>query len=151
MTGTPAAPESAVFFYGTFMHPDRLREVGVVVEGVVPARLPAHRITICPRVNVVADSAHDVHGSVVAVSDVDLQRLYGGLARDHGLVYAPRDVTVTTGAGDRRTARCYVCDHMPAADPDPEYVEDLIWCSRQLGHPGAYTTYLSTFLTPTEP
>ena len=143
---TDLSDDIAVFFYGTFMHPEVLAAQQVRARAVTPASVAGFRLTIGPRVNLARVSSGIVYGSIAEVEHPDLARLYAGLQADYGLTYLPEAVLATMRDGISRPALCYIARAMSPKPPDPDYVRELAACVRRLGHPESYAQHVESFL-----
>ena len=65
-----------VFFYGSYMSLDVLREASYTPGRREPARVPGFDIVIRPRANLVHDDRHSVYGILATATHEELARLY---------------------------------------------------------------------------
>ena len=136
-----------VFFYGTLMSPDVLRdEFGVESRLVGAARLEGYRLTVNPRVNLESSCDEAVYGSIISVSATDVARLYKQLHAQFGLIYRPVEIDAVIDADQRHPAVVYITDKMEPGQPDADYVRQLADCARALEHPDHYVTHIESFL-----
>src|SRR5580658_5634709 len=89
-------PKVWVFFYGSYMNFDVLREVDLVPEEWGVARLDGFDIRIEPRANLVRSDQHCVFGIVATATHAELSRLYGHAQHVLGELYLPEAVLVQT-------------------------------------------------------
>jgi hypothetical protein len=134
-----------VFFYGSYINFDVLREVQLAPEQWEVARLHGFDIRIRPRANLVPSEQHCVYGIVTAATHAELARLYAHAREVLGEVYLPEAVLVQTLAGLWRPALCYICPEMVARPADAPYVERIAGPARAFGFPEWYVARLESF------
>jgi THAP4-like, heme-binding beta-barrel domain len=99
-----------VFFYGSYMSRDVLREVDLVPERVEVARLPGFRLTIGPLANLEPAPAETAFGILTSATHAELERLYDHARNVLGGVYQPerwswrRSIDEVAAAGSRPCA-----------------------------------------------
>jgi hypothetical protein len=140
----PAQQQVWVFFYGSYMNFDVLREVGIVPEEWAVARLDGFDIRIQPRANLLRSDQHCVYGIVATATHSELSRLYAHAQNVLGELYLPEAVLVQTQAGLWRPALCYICPQMVSRPPENAYVERIIKPARQHGFPNWYVSQLES-------
>ena len=138
------------FFYGTIMHPAVMKDFGVTVTDVYPARLSGFNLVIRPRPNLVRSDRAVVFGSLTAVTHDDLMTIYSGLEKNFGIKYVPEAVLATTREGFVLPALCYVVPQLPDAPPEPAFVKQLAQCVRSMGHPEWYAAHVESFGAPSK-
>jgi len=131
-------PRVSVFFYGSYMNPDVLREVDLAPESLEVARLDGYDIRIAPRANLVPSSQHCVYGVLAAATHAELARLYAHAKDVLGEVYLPHPVLTQAVAGGWRPALCYIAPSMVPRRPDSQYVDRIVRPGRELGFPAWY-------------
>jgi hypothetical protein len=134
-----------VFFYGSYMNADVLREVALVPGDGEVARLNGFDIAIQPRANLVRSEQHCVYGVVALATHAELTRLYAHAKDVLGETYLPFPVCVETLDGKSRPALCYIA---PTMDPKPverAYLERILKPARELGLPRWYVERLERF------
>jgi hypothetical protein len=142
----PTPPEVCVFFYGSYMNRDVLREVGIVPQHFEAARLPGYDLVIRPRANLVASDAHTVYGVLASATHAELERLYRHAQDVLGERYLPHPVLAFTLAGQAAPALCYLAPAMAPAPAEPAYVERILRPARELGFPQWYLAHIEAFL-----
>jgi hypothetical protein len=136
-------PRVRVFFYGSYMNPEVLREVDLLPEQLEVARLDGYDIRIAPRANLVPSSEHCVYGALAQATHAELERLYAHAETVLGERYLPHPVLVR--AADRWIpALCYIAPSMAPRPPEPAYVERILKPARELGLPGWYISRLES-------
>jgi PAS domain-containing protein len=137
-----AEPTVWVFFYGSFINPAVLAEVGYAPEQFEVATLYGFDIRIEPLANLVRSEGHCVWGIVAPATHEQLRRLY---AQDWVGTYLPEPVLVQTRDGKWRAALCYLApsqESRPAAD---DYLDRIVGPARDYGLPDGYIARLESF------
>ena len=137
-----AEPKVWVFFYGSYINFDVLREVDLVPEQWHVARLDGFDIRIRPRANLVRSDQHCVYGIVASGTHEQLRRLY---SQNWVGTYLPEPVLVETLDGQWRAALCYIA---PAGESRPasnDYIDRIVGPAREYGFPGWYIARLESF------
>jgi hypothetical protein len=73
---TTPTPAIWTFFYGTIMNPAVMKDFGVTVTEVCPAKLTGFELVIRPRPNLVRSDRAVVFGSLMVVGHDDLTPIY---------------------------------------------------------------------------
>ena len=134
-----------VFFYGSYMNFNVLKEVELIPERSEPARLSGFDLRIQPRANLVRSDQHCVFGVLTTAAHRELARLYTHAKDVLGEVYLPEAVMVETLEGKWRAALCYISSSMqpqPAAD---DYIDRIVAPARQFGFPEWYIQRIESF------
>jgi len=134
-----------VFFYGSYMNPAVLAEVGVAPASWEAASLPGFEIRIAPRANLVRAGGQVVYGVLATATHGELERLYAHAQAVLGELYLPEAVLVHTARGEWRPALCYLAPHMAEQAADPAYVERILQPARELGFPAWYLAHVASF------
>jgi hypothetical protein len=143
-------PKVWVFFYGSYINFDVLREVGLFPDQHEVARLSGFDIRIAPRANLVRSDEHSVWGIIATATHEELGRLYAHAKDVLGETYLPEAVLVETRDGALRPAITYLCPDMEPRPADPSYVSRIAEPARKFGFPDWYVARLESFrLTPT--
>jgi len=135
----------AVFFYGSYMNPDVLSEVGLALDPFQTATLCGFDIRIGPLANLVRADGRCVYGILTVASHAQLTRLYAHARDVLGGTNLPHPVVVETQHGHLTPALCYLA---PALDPAPassDYIDRIIKPARQHGFPDWYIARLDSF------
>jgi hypothetical protein len=140
-------PKVWVFFYGSYINLDVLREVQLVPERWEVARLHGFDIRIQPRANLIRSQESSVYGIVATATHTELARLYTHARDVLGEMYFPEAVLVQNLAGLWRPALCYICPEMIPRLADNAYIERIAGPARRLGFPGWYIARLDSFRT----
>jgi cation transport regulator ChaC len=135
MIGDMSETKVWVFFYGSYMNREVLKEVNLVPERWETARLSSFDIIIRPRANLIRSAKHNVYGIVATATHRELERLYAHARDVLGEVYQPEAVLVETMDGKWQPALCYIA---PAMEPRPaaaDYVERIVAPAKAYGFP----------------
>ena len=81
-----------VFFYGSYMNFDVLKEVDYVPEQFEVARVNGFDIVIHPRADMIRSERHCVYGILATATHADLDRLYARAQTVFGHTYLPEAV-----------------------------------------------------------
>lgn len=141
-----AEPRIRIFFYGSFINLDVLREVQLVPQSVEVARLPGFDIRIEPLANIEPADDACVYGIVADATHAELARLYG---QDWVASYLPQAVLVETRNGAWIPALVYVAASPARSPAASDYVDRIVGPARELGFPEWYIERLEAFRSPT--
>ena len=137
-----AEPKVWVFFYGSFINRDVLKQAGYVPDRFEVARLNGFDIQIRPLANLVRSGRHCVYGIVAPATHEQLRRLY---SQDWVGTYLPEAVLIQTEDGRLMPALCYIAPPAPAAPAAADYVERIAGPAREYGFPDWYVARLQGF------
>jgi len=137
-------PRVRVFFYGSYMNPAVLREVGIVPDRFEVARLDGYDIRIEPRANLVPSRQRCVYGVLVEATHEELVRLYAHARDVLGETYLPHPVLTQTNSGAWFPALCYISPAMASQPADPAYVERIVKAARDFSLPSWYVEHLES-------
>lgn len=140
-----ADPTVVTFFYGSYINPEVLREVGSEPDRMEVARLPEYDIEIRPLANLVPSDQHTVYGVLATASHDELERLYQHTEHVLGGVYLPEPVLTKTTDGKLRPALCYIA---PSMEPQPatnDYIDRIVGPTAEYGFPSWYIQRLESF------
>jgi hypothetical protein len=145
-------PEPAiwVFFYGSYINMDVLREVNYVPEKWEVARLAGFDICIQPRANLVRSDQHAVYGILATGRHAELGRLYVHAKDVLGETYQPEAVLAETLDGKWKPALCYVCPEMVPRTATNDYIDRIVGPARKHGFPDWYIERLEGFRPHTD-
>jgi cation transport regulator ChaC len=135
-----------VFFYGSYINFDVLREVSLVPGQWEVARLSGFDIRIEPRANLVRSERDCVYGIVATATHQELSRLYAHAKDVLGETYLPEAVLVETLDGKLRPALCYIATAMEARPAAADYIERIVRPAKEFGFPAWYVERLQSFL-----
>jgi cation transport regulator ChaC len=134
-----------VFFYGSYMNFNVLKEVNLIPQHVEVARLSGFDIQIQPRANLVRSNQHSVYGILATASHQELNRLYAHAHDVLGETYLPEAVLVETTNGQWRPAMCYIAPHMNPQKPTCDYVDRIVNPASEFKFPEWYIKRLESF------
>jgi hypothetical protein len=135
-----------VFFYGSYMNLEILREVELVPKRWEVGRLSGFDIRIQPRANLVRSDRDCVYGVAATATDAELARLYAHARDVLGAVYLPEAVLIELPGDVWRPCLCYICPDMATRPADAAYLERIVRPARELGFPEWYVNRLESFL-----
>ena len=133
-----------VFFYGSYINLDVLREVDLIPQSIENAMLRGYEILVRPLANIVPAERGIVFGILATATHAELARLYQHAAEILGGIYLPHAVIVETNGG-LRPALCYISNRSKQSAADPEYVERIVAPARDYGFPDWYIDHLKSF------
>ena len=138
-------PAVWVFFYGSYINMDVLREVKYTPEKWELARLAGFDICIRPRANLVRSNQHCVYGILATGTHAELSRLYAHAKDVLGETYLPEAVLAETLEGSWKPALCYVCPAMVPRPATNDYIDRIVTPARKYGFPTWYLERLESF------
>jgi len=139
-------PTVWVFFYGSYINLDVLKEVDLIPERVETARVAGFDLTIAPRANLVRDAGKVAFGILATATHAELDRLYVEHAKGKlGETYLPEAVIAEDADGRLRPALTYLCHDMVPRPADTAYVERIAGPAGQLGFPADYIAKIRSF------
>jgi hypothetical protein len=139
-------PKVWVFFYGSYINFEVLKEADLVPGEWEVARLPGFDIHIGPRANLLRSDQHTVWGINATATHAELTRLYIDHAKGVlGETYLPEAVLTYSAHGQLRPAMTYICSAMEAASAEAGYVERIAAPARQFGFPDWYIKRIERF------
>ena len=129
-----------VFFYGSFMDREVLRQRGVEPGDLQPAKLWGFDLRFRPLATIAPVEEHAcVYGLLATATHADLQRLYGqGMASS----YQPEAVIVETIPGRQLPALVYIAWGPTAPLSSPDYLQHLLGPARESAFPEWYLQHL---------
>jgi hypothetical protein len=134
-----------VFFYGSYMDLNILKDFDCVPEQWEVARLYGCDIVIRPRANLIRSDRTCVYGIVAAVTHDELDRLYARIQRDFGQTYLPKPVLAETLNGTWVPSLTYIAASMEAETAAHDYIERMVRPARELNFPPWYIERLESF------
>jgi hypothetical protein len=139
------APKVWVFFYGSYMNPDVLRQVDLAPGEFLPGRLAGFDLVIGPRANLVRSDRSAVYGVCVQATHPELDRLYAHAQTVLGETYLPEAVLVELLDGTLRPALCYICPEMARKPADAGYVDRILAPAERFEFPPWYLERIRSF------
>jgi hypothetical protein len=140
-------PKVWVFFYGSYINPDVLKEVELIASDWEIARLPGFDLTIAPRANLVRDPAEVVWGILATATHAELKRLYDDHAQGIlGETYLPEAVLAIDEAGRLRPAMTYIAPSMEKRPAEEAYIERIARPAVRFGFPEWYVAKIRSFV-----
>lgn len=124
------------FFYGLFMDRTILRELGVQPENPRHAFIEDYRLSIGDRATLLPCPNARAYGMVLALTAVELGRLYSGPGLEE---YQPETIIVTTFTGEAIQAICYnLVGRAEQGQMNSQYAVELAMTLKKLGFPADY-------------
>jgi hypothetical protein len=125
-----------IFFYGLFMDPQVLESKGIRPVEIRVAAVPGFSLRIGARAALVPEPAGEVHGVLMKLSHVDLEKLYS----EPGVqAYRPEPVLAVARNGATVAALCYNLPEPPApGEHNAEYAVKLRALAQRIGLPSEY-------------
>ena len=119
-----------VFFYGLFMDPSLLREMGLHPMDVRIASLQGYQLRIGERATLIDIPRSRAYGTVMTLHQDELAALYAGRGVED---YVPIEVEVQLRNGNCLVAVSYVLPKILLAGSNSEYAKKLAAVARDLG------------------
>ena len=125
-----------VFFYGLFMDAEVLHRAGVKPSNFRRAWVDDFALRIGKRATLVPGPGARVYGMVVALTQVELDRLYSAPGLEG---YRPEEVLACSFDGEAISAVCYTLAKAPdSGERNPDYAKRLRGVIENLGFPPEY-------------
>jgi cation transport regulator ChaC len=140
-----AEPKVWVFFYGSYINFDVLKEVGLVPGEWEVARLPGFDIRIAPRANLIRSERDTVWGINATATHAELERLYAHAKGVLGETYLPEAAVTSTKDGRLRPVMTYICPEMVVRPAEAAYVDRIAAPARKFGFPRWYVERIEAF------
>lgn len=134
-----------VFFFGSYINLDVLKEVNYIPKQVEVARLPGFDISVRPLANLIRSDQHTVYGILASGSHSELSRLYEHAENVLGGRYLPEAVLVQTLTGRWMPALTYIAPALSGEQAEEEYVECIVRPAKAYGFPDWYIAHLESF------
>jgi hypothetical protein len=138
-------PKVSVFFYGSYMDLNILKEFDVLPGQWEVARVYGYDIVIRPRANLIRSDRSCCYGIVATVTHGELDQLYARIQNVFGHTYRPEPVVAEMLTGAWRPALCYIASSMEAGPAANDYVERIVKPARAFKFPEWYIERLETF------
>ena len=139
-------PKVWVFFYGSYINLDVLKEVDLVPALWETASLPGFDLVIGPRANLRRSGGDVVYGILATATHRELDRLYVEHAKGVlGEIYLPEAVLVSDSSGKFRAALTYICPAMEPRPAERAYVERIAQPAERYGFPDWYVKKIRGF------
>lgn len=136
-----------IFFYGSYMNLEVLKEADLFPDKIEVARLSGFDLDIAPRANLIPSGEKSVYGILTRTTHREMGRLYTEHA--HGLLgelYLPEAVLVQTLDGRFQPAMTYICWSMTPKAPENDYIHRILRPARDLNFPAWYVDRIASFL-----
>lgn len=141
------APPVWVFFYGSYINLDVLREVDLVPGAWCKATVSGFDLVIAPRANLVRDPSRMVWGFLATATHAELARLYSEHAQGVlGETYLPEAIVAVDEAGRLQPALTYIASDMTPRPAERAYVERIAVPAQRAGFPPDYIAKIRSFV-----
>ncbi len=134
-----------VFFYGTFMSSRILKKNGIECEETFPAKICGYSLTIRPRVNLIYCEDSCCYGGLAFVEHGALRHLYQEVHRLYGQMYYPYPVMAELDKDLFRQALCFISEPFDSGTPEPQYINEMIECAKEMDAPNSYIEHIKSF------
>jgi cation transport regulator ChaC len=139
-------PRVWVFFYGSYINLDVLKEAELEPPQWEVARLFGFDLVIAPRANLQRNADALVYGVIATATHSELERLYVAHAKGIlGETYLPEAVLTFDEAGRLRPALTYIAPSMQARPAAADYVERIARPGERYGFPKWYVEKIRSF------
>lgn len=139
-------PRVWVFFYGSYINFDVLKEGGLMPGEWEVARLPGFDLRIAPRANLIRSERDTVWGINATATHAELEHLYTVHSKGVlGETYLPEAVVTSTVDGKLRPVMTYISPHMVARPAEAAYVDRIATPARKYGFPQWYVDRIEAF------
>jgi hypothetical protein len=138
-------PEIRVFFYGSYINLDVLKEVDYTPRLYEVAQLPGFDITIRPLANLVRSDRHSVYGIVATGTHSELTRLYDHAENVLGERYFPEAVMIRTLSGQWLPALTYIAPRLSGEPAEADYIDRIVKPAKEYGFPAWYIERIDSF------
>ena len=132
----------SVFFYGSFINLDVLKEVDFVPDGYRVARLLGWDIKIAPLATLEPKDSACVYGIAVECTHEELERLY---AQEWVGAYLPEAVLIEIDRAVLPALTYIKWDYEPGSAA-PDYVVRIAGPAEKLDFPGWYVDHIRSFI-----
>ena len=134
-----------VFFYGSYINLQVLKDIGFEPTEYEMARLDGFDIEINPIVNLFKSDKDCVYGIITKATHSDLKNLYAHAEKVLGGNYLPEAVLVKTSEEKWRSSLCYIANSIPPKPPTNDYIDKIITSGKEYGFPTWYLDKIETF------
>lgn len=138
-------PKVSVFFYGSYINSDVLKQVNFIPESYEAAKLSGFDIVIRPLANLVRSDKDCVYGILTSGTHEELENLYAHARNVLGSAYLPEAVLVETSDGKFKPALCYISPGIEEKQAENDYIDRIVNPAKKYGFPGWYIKKLENF------
>ena len=130
-----------VFFYGSFINLNVLKEVGFEPEEYEVARLNGYAIQLQPSANLVKSDKDCVYGIITMATHTNIKQLFEKLSAN----YLPEAIIVNTQDEKWIPALCYIADSMEPKPTTNAYIDRIVGPAKEYGFPQWYIDKVEKF------
>ena len=139
-------PKVKVFFYGSYINFDVLKQVDIKKRDFETCTLRDHELSIAPLANIIRKEQGVVYGILTRLTHPELDRLYQGHAKKVlGAEYLPEAVMAHRINGPPSPALCYISHNLAPGRADAPYVDRILKPAQQYGFPDWYLAHIASF------
>lgn len=133
--------KATVFFYGWFMDPDLLKNLGLSPSLPVTAKLPDYKFILGKRASMVSSVGDEVWGTLMTLSHMEISELY---AEPSVQEYGPVNIICVDENQANVSAITYILppDHNHNEPENSDYIKTLVTICEKLKLPENYRTKL---------
>ena len=125
------------FFYGLFLDPDILIELGLSPQNIQIAKLENYDLVIGERANLIEKHNSDTWGNLIDLKEEELKKLYSEKSVDD---YQPKTVSCVVDNNKNEKAVTYILpdDYKMNAAKNSDYAEKLLTVCKKYDFPESY-------------
>ena len=132
-----------VFFYGLFMDPDCLKEMGYKPKNVQLVCLAGHQLVIGEKASLLPKADAKAFGTTMDLSSDELTQLYAGEGVQD---YISHVVQVIAMTGETHDVLCYILPIDKIVGSNSEYANKLAEVAKKLNLPADYTDEIMSWV-----
>jgi hypothetical protein len=135
----------SVFFYGSYINSDVLKQVNFIPASYETARLSGYNLVIKPFANLVSSDKDCVYGILTSGTHEEIENLYAHARNVLGSAYLPEAVLVETMDGKFKPALCYISPGIEEKQAENDYIDRIVNPAKSYGFPEWYIKRLESF------
>lgn len=136
---------TTTFFYGLFLDPDILIELGHAPQNIRLAKLKNHKLVIAERANLIEKYGSSVWGNIIDLEEKELDQLY---AEKSVADYQPIIVTCALSHNKKENAVTYTLpnDYIMNAAKNNDYAKKLLSVCKKYNFPEEYLKQINQII-----
>lgn len=134
----------SVFFYGSYMNLDVLRQVNFIPDNFETAKLSGYDIVIKPLADLVKSDKDCVYGILTCGTHEELENLYAHARNVLGSSYLPEAVLVEPSDGKFKPALCYISYGIETKQAEDSYIDRIVEPAKNYDFPEWYIKRLES-------
>jgi hypothetical protein len=135
----------SVFFYGSYINLDVLKQVNFIPDSYEVAKLSGFDIVIKPLANLVKSDKDCVYGILTSGTHEEMENLYSHARNVLGSAYLPEAVLVETLDGKFKSVLCYISPGIEEKQAANDYINRIVEPAKKYGFPYWYIKKLKSF------